>query len=116
MDANMFTTPFQLTKSMHRDVYPAVDPSNPTLSAKNKVIIITGAGEGLGAVSPIPQFLIINQTLFQAQITILGDRKSLGSGWCCRPRPHWAFSRNSQSHRRQRYQDQQINSDHRRAY
>ncbi len=50
-DVNMFTTPFQLTKSMHRDVYPAVDPSNPDLSAKGKVIIITGAGGGLGAVS-----------------------------------------------------------------
>lgn len=51
----MFTTPFQLTKSMHRDVYPAVDPSNPTLSADGKVIIITGAGGGLGAVgAPIP--------------------------------------------------------------
>jgi FlaA1/EpsC-like NDP-sugar epimerase len=48
----MFTTPFQLTKSMHRDVYPAVDPSNPELSAKGKVIIITGAGGGIGAVSP----------------------------------------------------------------
>ena len=50
-DVNMFTTPFQLTKSMHRDVYPAVDPSNPELSAKGKIIIITGAGGGLGAVS-----------------------------------------------------------------
>lgn len=50
-DINMFTTPFQLTKSMHRDVYPAVDPANPALSAKDKVIIITGAGGGLGAVS-----------------------------------------------------------------
>ena len=50
-DINMFTTPFQLTKSMHRDVYPAIDPGNPALSAKNKVVIITGAGGGLGAVS-----------------------------------------------------------------
>lgn len=51
VDVNMFTTPFQLTKSMHRDLYPAVDPSNPALSAKGKVVIITGAGGGLGAVS-----------------------------------------------------------------
>ena len=50
-DINMFTAPFQLTKSMHRDVYPAVNPTNPALSAKDKVIIITGAGGGLGAVS-----------------------------------------------------------------
>ena len=47
----MFTSPFQLTKSMHRDLYPAIEPTNPALSAKGKVIIITGAGGGLGAVS-----------------------------------------------------------------
>lgn len=46
-DPNMFTTPFQLTKSMHCDVYPAVDPSNPALAAKGKVVIITGAGGGI---------------------------------------------------------------------
>lgn len=50
-DVNMFTTPFQLTKSMHRDLYPAIDPTNPALSAKGKIAIITGAGGGLGAVS-----------------------------------------------------------------
>ena len=51
VDVNMFTSPFQLTKGMHRDVYPAIEPSNPGLSAKGKVVIITGAGGGLGAVS-----------------------------------------------------------------
>ena len=50
-DVNMFSSPFQLTKSMHRDVYPAVEPTNEALSARGKVIIITGAGGGLGAVS-----------------------------------------------------------------
>ncbi len=48
----MFTSPFQLTKSMHRDLYPAIEPANPALSASGKVIIITGAGGGLGAVGP----------------------------------------------------------------
>ena len=52
LDVNMFTSPFQLTKSMHRSLYPAVEPTNPALSAKGKVIIITGAGGGLGAVGP----------------------------------------------------------------
>lgn len=50
VDVNMFTSPFQLTKSMHRDLYPAIEPGNPALSAGGKVIIITGAGGGLGAV------------------------------------------------------------------
>jgi hypothetical protein len=51
IDVNMFTSPFQLTKSMHRELYAAVEPSNPALSAKGKVVIITGASGGLGAVS-----------------------------------------------------------------
>lgn len=51
LDVNMFTSPFQLTKSMHRDLYPAIEPTNPALSATGKVIMITGAGGGLGAVS-----------------------------------------------------------------
>ena len=49
-DVNMFTSPYQLTKSMRRDLYPAVEPTSPALSAQGKVIIITGAGGGLGAV------------------------------------------------------------------
>ncbi|KAL8771092.1 MAG: hypothetical protein Q9203_005350 [Teloschistes exilis] len=45
----MFISPFQLTKSMHRELYPAIEPNNPAMSAENKVIIVTGAGRGLGA-------------------------------------------------------------------
>jgi hypothetical protein len=50
MDANALTTPYQLTKSMHRDVYPAVDPMNPALKVEGKVVLITGAGGGIGYV------------------------------------------------------------------
>ena len=50
MDPNAFTAPFQLTKSLKRDVYPAIDPKNPTLSAKGKTILVTGATGGLGGV------------------------------------------------------------------
>ena len=53
LDVDMFTSPYQLTKSMYRDVYPAVRPTNPALSAKGRVVIVTGAGGGLGNVSPI---------------------------------------------------------------
>ncbi|KAF2138915.1 uncharacterized protein K452DRAFT_254914 [Aplosporella prunicola CBS 121167] len=49
MDPDMFTKPFQLTKAMRRDLYPAVDPHNPNLSAKGKVVIVTGAGGGIGS-------------------------------------------------------------------
>ncbi|KAI0191876.1 hypothetical protein F4808DRAFT_443537 [Astrocystis sublimbata] len=38
-----------LTKSMHRDIYPAIDPaSNPALDASSKVLIVFGATSGLG--------------------------------------------------------------------
>ncbi|KAF2027844.1 NAD(P)-binding protein [Setomelanomma holmii] len=48
MDPNAFTTPFQLTKSMRRDIYPAIDPKNPDLNAAGKVVLITGATGGIG--------------------------------------------------------------------
>lgn len=52
VDVDAFTKPFQLTKSLHRDIYPAVDPKNPELSAHGKVILITGVTGTIGAVCP----------------------------------------------------------------
>jgi hypothetical protein len=53
--SDAYTTPFQLTRSMHRDVYPAIDPAiNRELSATGKVIIVFGATSGLGFVSEYP--------------------------------------------------------------
>jgi NADPH:quinone reductase-like Zn-dependent oxidoreductase len=48
---DMLTAPFQLTKAMHRDVYPAIDPRKLAPLASGKTILITGAGGGLGYVS-----------------------------------------------------------------
>jgi hypothetical protein len=39
----------QFTRNIHKDVYSAVDPSNPKLSLAGKVVIITGASRGIGA-------------------------------------------------------------------
>lgn len=50
LDPNMLTSPFQLTKSLHRDVYPAIDPKKTGSLAADKVIIVTGAGGGIGYV------------------------------------------------------------------
>ena len=50
LDVNMFRSPFQLTKSMHHNIYHAVEPSNLAISAKGKVVIVTGAGGGVGKV------------------------------------------------------------------
>lgn len=49
------TAPFMLTKTIHRDVYPAIDPvQNPGVSAEGKVAIVTGATGGLGFVGSSP--------------------------------------------------------------
>ncbi|KAL6897515.1 NAD(P)-binding protein [Trichoderma evansii] len=36
------------TKQVYRDVYPAIDPTNPALSQEGKVVIVTGASKGIG--------------------------------------------------------------------
>jgi hypothetical protein len=50
-DSNQFTTPFAITKAVHRDPYPAISPERPENSQSGKIIIITGGGSGIGAVS-----------------------------------------------------------------
>ncbi|PVF94809.1 NAD(P)-binding protein [Serendipita vermifera] len=37
------------TKDFHRDVYPFIDPSKPELALKDKVVLVTGGGRGIGA-------------------------------------------------------------------
>ncbi|KAF2685217.1 NAD(P)-binding protein [Lentithecium fluviatile CBS 122367] len=46
----------QFTPTTHRDVYPAIDPTSPTLSQAGKAVIITGASRGLGAQGWVPGF------------------------------------------------------------
>ena len=36
------------TQTVHRQVYPSIDPSNPANSAKGRVVIVTGGGSGIG--------------------------------------------------------------------
>jgi NAD(P)-dependent dehydrogenase (short-subunit alcohol dehydrogenase family) len=36
------------TPTYHHHSYPAIDPSRPELSAKGKVVVITGGGQGIG--------------------------------------------------------------------
>jgi hypothetical protein len=56
VDPDQFTTPFMPTPTKRRDPYPAIDPSKPSNFQKGKIIIITGASGGIGAVrqSPAP--------------------------------------------------------------
>ncbi|KAH8816904.1 hypothetical protein F5884DRAFT_818812 [Xylogone sp. PMI_703] len=49
VNPDTYTIPFQLTKTMHRDPYDELLPSNPSNSQKGKIVIITGAYGGIGA-------------------------------------------------------------------
>lgn len=52
LDPDMYTKQMLLTSTYHRDVYPAL--LSATSSAKDKIVLITGASKGLGrAVAPI---------------------------------------------------------------
>ena len=51
IDPDAASYPFQLTKSMHRSIYPALDPSRPELSVEGKNVIITGVSGGIGKVT-----------------------------------------------------------------
>lgn len=48
-DPDYFVKTQQFTAKTYRDVYPAIDPTNSALSQAGKVVIITGASQGLGA-------------------------------------------------------------------
>ncbi|KAL1597191.1 hypothetical protein SLS60_008773 [Paraconiothyrium brasiliense] len=48
-DPDFFVKSQQFTAHTHRDVYPAINPTNSSLSQSGKVVIITGASQGLGA-------------------------------------------------------------------
>jgi hypothetical protein len=52
-DPDMFTKPYQLTKTIRRSPYPAISPENPSNSQTGKLIVITGGGTGLGAASSL---------------------------------------------------------------
>lgn len=51
-----FVKAMQFTARTHRDVYAAIDPAQAALSQKGKVVIITGASQGIGARGFVPAF------------------------------------------------------------
>jgi NADPH:quinone reductase-like Zn-dependent oxidoreductase len=50
-EINSLTLSTQFTPTMHRAVYPAISPSNPSNSAAGKSILVTGASRGIGKVT-----------------------------------------------------------------
>ncbi|KAK8187284.1 hypothetical protein IWZ00DRAFT_441434 [Phyllosticta capitalensis] len=47
---------WKYTPTVHRDVYPAIDPKSPALSQKGKIVVISGASSGIGAEGLAPAF------------------------------------------------------------
>ncbi|KAL7774755.1 hypothetical protein CFE70_005669 [Pyrenophora teres f. teres 0-1] len=47
-DYDTITWPVQLTSKVHRSLYSFLEPTNPTLSAVGKTILITGVSGGIG--------------------------------------------------------------------
>jgi hypothetical protein len=58
VDPDQFTTPFMATQTKRRNPYPAIDPSSPSNSQKGRIIIITGASGGIGAVRESVTFTV----------------------------------------------------------
>lgn len=53
-DPHQATKAFAFTTNIYRDVYPAIDPSQPELRQQGKVVVITGASRGLGRLVRVP--------------------------------------------------------------
>jgi hypothetical protein len=50
VDPNLYTTPFQLTKTMYRDPYDELLPSKASNSQKYKIVIVISAYGGIGVI------------------------------------------------------------------
>jgi len=102
-DPHKFTRPFQLTKTIHRGPYPTISPYNPANSKKGQIIVITGGGTGIGAVSFL--FLLGNLSLVIWSLVLT---MALGRSRCVVP------SRRRRSHNR-RPTDREIRGSSARA-
>ncbi|KAL7792860.1 NAD(P)-binding protein [Trichoderma afarasin] len=51
-----FVSSLQYTKKTFQDVYPPIDPTNPTNSLAGRIVLITGASRGIGARGIVPSF------------------------------------------------------------
>ena len=51
-----YTLPFQLTKTIHRTVPDALQPEREENKQRDKIVVITGGGRGIGAVGRLISF------------------------------------------------------------
>ncbi|KUJ18591.1 NAD(P)-binding protein [Mollisia scopiformis] len=47
----------QFTRKAHTNVYPAINPTQPSNSLKGKIVVVTGASRGIGARGIAPAFV-----------------------------------------------------------
>jgi hypothetical protein len=59
VDVNAVTLKHQFTPTMHREMYPAISPTNSANSAVGKNVLVTGATRGIGKVNTPPLTLIL---------------------------------------------------------
>jgi hypothetical protein len=60
----------EITKTVHRDVYPAISPSRPELSQAGRVVLVTGGGTGVGH-SIARSFVRASATLSLLSVVVL---------------------------------------------
>ena len=56
MDPDFFTRMSSYTSRVYRDLYPSIDPTSSKFSQKGKVVVLTGAGGGIGGQGIAPAF------------------------------------------------------------
>ena len=79
IDVDAFTKPFQLTKSMHRDLYASLELSNPALNASGKVVLITGAGGKVGGVSNARSILPFSAQIYsRSSFRVTNEQPRIG--------------------------------------
>ncbi|KAE8441546.1 hypothetical protein EG329_004854 [Mollisiaceae sp. DMI_Dod_QoI] len=71
---DLFVKKQQFTRTVYRDVYPAIDPKEPSNSQAGKVVVITGASRGLGRKAFVPSFAKSNP---RAMVIVARSRNDL---------------------------------------
>ena len=89
LPSDHFITERQFVRTVYRDVYPAIDPTAPSNSQKGKVIVITGASQGIGR----KVFAEAAAADFITQLINQGFRVVVRTQWAERNCPRRSFIR-----------------------